>query len=194
MLNELSDQIVSFSSQSRRKIASILSESLVEKNELSNLVSKISSFSSPANYAPNIIRPLEPVQKETIFDIARDVDLRTKSQYEVSNSISLLTSSMANIFGGEISKIEKDLNYLEGYVDKYSFISGEDDLYNSSFIENFDNEINSYQNDSIALTLSDRDRSCVFWSTAFLCWSNSRFIEIFFWFINKNNTDNTGSN
>lgn len=162
MLNELSDQIVSFSSQSRRKIASILSESLVEKNELSNLVSKISSFSSPANYAPNIIRPLEPVQKETIFDIARDVDLRTKSQYEVSNSISLLTSSMANIFGGEISKIEKDLNYLEGYVDKYSFISGEDDLYNSSFIENFDNEINSYQNDSIALTLSDRDRSCVF--------------------------------
>lgn len=159
MLNQLSDQIVSFSSQSKRKIATILSESLVEKNELSNLISKITSFTSPANYAPTIIRPLEPVQKETILDIARDIDLRTKSQYEISNSISLLSSSMSNIFGGEISKIEKDLNYLEGYVDKYCFISGEDDLYNLSFIENFDNQINSYENDDIVANLSDRDRN-----------------------------------
>lgn len=159
MLTELNDQITSFSSQTRRKIASILSESLMEKNELSNLISKVSSFTSPASYSPRVIRPLEVTQKESIIDIFRDIDLRVKSQYDVSNSLSLLSSSISNVFGGELSKIEKDLNYLEAYIDKYSFISGEDDLYNSSFIENFDNNINSYENDQVIISLTDRDRS-----------------------------------
>jgi hypothetical protein len=143
MLTELNDQITSFSSQSKKKIASILSESLIEKNELSNLISKVSSFTSPASYSPRTVRPLEVTQKESIIDIFRDVDLRIKTQYDVSNSLSLLASSMSNLFGGELSKIEKDLNYLEAYMDKYSFISGEDDLYNSSFIENFDNNMST---------------------------------------------------
>jgi hypothetical protein len=158
MLTELNDQITSFSSQSKKKIASILSESLIEKNELSNLISKVSSFTSPASYSPRTVRPLEITQKESIIDIFRDVDLRIKTQYDVSNSLSLLASSMSNVFGGELSKIEKDLNYLEAYMDKYSFISGEDDLYNSSFIENFDNNMNSYENDQVIIKLSDRDR------------------------------------
>jgi hypothetical protein len=158
MLTELNDQITSFSSQSKKKIASILSESLIEKNELSNLISKVSSFTSPASYSPRTVRPLEVTQKESIIDIFRDVDLRIKTQYDVSNSLSLLASSMSNLFGGELSKIEKDLNYLEAYMDKYSFISGEDDLYNSSFIENFDNNMNSYENDQVIIKLSDRDR------------------------------------
>ena len=158
MLTELNDQITSFSSQSKKKRASILSESLIEKNELSNLISKVSSFTSPASYSPRTVRPLEITQKESIIDIFRDVDLRIKSQYDVSNSLSLLASSMSNLFGGELSKIEKDLNYLEAYMDKYSFISGEDDLYNSSFIENFDNNMNSYENDQVIIKLSDRDR------------------------------------
>ncbi|MFN9110216.1 MAG: hypothetical protein ACK5XN_09125 [Bacteroidota bacterium] len=159
MLTELNDQITSFSSQTRRKITSILSESLMEKNELSNLISKVSSFTSPASYSPRVIRPLEVTQKESIIDIFRDIDLRVKSQYDVSNSLSILSSSISNVFGGELSKIEKDLNYLEAYIDKYSFISGEDDLYNSSFIENFDNNINSYENDQVVISLTDRDRS-----------------------------------
>ncbi len=161
MLTELNDQITSFSSQSRRKIASILSDSLLEKNELSNLISKVTSFTSPASYSPKTVRPLEVTQKESIVDIFRDVDLRVKSQYDVSNSLSLLSSSMSNVFGGEISKIEKDLNYLESYIDKYSFISGEDDMYNLSFIENFDSSINSYENDEVLIKLTDRDRSWI---------------------------------
>lgn len=179
MLTELNDQITSFSSQTRRKISSILSESLMEKSELSNLISKVSSFTSPASYSPRVVRPLEVTQKESIIDIFRDIDLRVKSQYDVSNSLSLLSSSIANVFGGELSKIEKDLNYLEAYIDKYSFISGEDDLYNSSFIENFDNNINSYENDQVIISLTDRDRSkfCPIW----ICtgWSSSRIFKVF---------------
>lgn len=191
MLTELNDQITSFSSQTRRKITSILSESLMEKNELSNLISKVSSFTSPASYSPRVIRPLEVTQKESIIDIFRDIDLRVKSQYDVSNSLSLLSSSISNVFGGELSKIEKDLNYLEAYIDKYSFISGEDDLYNSSFIENFDNNINSYENDQVVISLTDRDRSkfCSIW----ICtgWSSSGISKVF-WVVS--NTINTFSN
>jgi len=191
MLTELNDQITSFSSQTRRKITSILSESLMEKNELSNLISKVSSFTSPASYSPRVIRPLEVTQKESIIDIFRDIDLRVKSQYDVSNSLSLLSSSISNVFGGELSKIEKDLNYLEAYIDKYSFISGEDDLYNSSFIENFDNNINSYENDQVVISLTDRDRSkfCPIWVCT--SWPSSGISKVF-WVVS--NTINTFSN
>lgn len=165
MLIELSDQITSFSSQSKKKIASILSESLVEKKELSNLIAKASSFTSPADYSAKVINPLTIMNKESIVDTFRDIDLRTKSQFNLSNSLSLLSSSISNIFGGELSKIEKDLNYLEGYIDKYTFVSGEDDLYNLSFIENFDSNVNSYENDTASAKLTDRDRNWVFAST-----------------------------
>lgn len=159
MLIDLNEQITSFSSQAKKKISSILSESLLEKNELSSLTSKITAFTSPAQYSPRSVTPLEVVQKETITDIFRDIDLRTKSQFDISNSLSLLGSSMSNVFSGEMAKIEKDLDYLDGYIDKYSFISGQDDLYNSSFIENFDSNINSYENDSATTRLTDRDRT-----------------------------------
>jgi hypothetical protein len=66
---------------------------------------------------------------------------------------------MSNVFGGELQKIEKDISYMDSYINNYSFISGEDDLYNSSFIENFDNEQNSYINENQNIVIPDRDGS-----------------------------------
>lgn len=152
---QLSSYVTSFSNQSRRTIKSVLSSTYLEKAELGRLVEKVSSFLSPADYAPRIISPLEPVQRNIIVDMFRDMDLRIKSQYDISNSISLLSSSMTNIFGGELQKIEKDLEYLDTYINNYSFISGEDDLYNRSFIENFDNESNSYLSQSVSQVSQD---------------------------------------
>lgn len=157
MLPELSSYITSFSAQSRRSIHSVLSESLRDKAEIGKLISNLSTFVGPADYSPRMIRQLEPMQREFIIDMFRDIDLRVKTEYDVSNSINNLSSAMTNIFGGELSKLEKDIQFLNSYVDNFSFISGEDDLYNASFIENFDNELNSILNENSEIVIPDRD-------------------------------------
>lgn len=157
MKQYLSESVNSFGTQTKKSIYSILSEVSQEKNEIGRLVEKLTSFTSAADYAPRVIRQLEPVQKEFIIDMFRDIDLRIKTQFNASNSLSILSSSMRNIFGGELEKIEKDLQYLKGYIDDWSFVSGEDDLYNSSFVENFDNESNSFLNDKASFLVPDRD-------------------------------------
>jgi hypothetical protein len=43
--------------------------------------------------------------------------------YSVSSTLSVLSSSMENIFGGEIKKLENDIAYLSNYINDYSFIS-----------------------------------------------------------------------
>ena len=159
MNQQLSDHINSFGSQSRKSIYSILSEVSSEKFEIGRLVNKLTSFTSAADYAPRIIRQLEPVQREFLIDMFRDIDLRIKTQFDISNSLSLMSAAMTNVFGSELDKLEKDLSYLDAYSNNWSFISGEEDLYNSSFIENFDNESNSYTNESISFAIPDRDGS-----------------------------------
>lgn len=159
MQTQLSDYVTSFSSQSRKAVKSVLADSSAEKSELGRLINKISSFTGPSDYSPAMIRQMQPIQRSIILDMFRDLDLRLKTQYDISQSIMLLGSSMSNVFGGELQKIEKDISYMDSYINNYSFISGEDDLYNSSFIENFDNEQNSYINENQNIVIPDRDGS-----------------------------------
>ena len=159
MQTQLSDYVTSFSSQSRKAVKSILADSSAEKSELGRLINKISSFTGPSDYSPALIRQMQPIQRSIILDMFRDLDLRVRTQYDISQSIMLLGSSMSNVFGGELQKIEKDISYMDSYINNYSFISGEDDLYNSSFIENFDNEQNSYINENQNIVIPDRDGS-----------------------------------
>lgn len=144
MLTQLSESISSFNRQSRRTVNQVLSESMVEKTEIGSLVSKIGSFSSAADYIPSFVNTLSTIQREPIIDLFRDMDLRIKSTYDISRTLSILRSSMSSIFSGEIEKLEKDISYLESYVNNWVFLSGEEDLYDHIFVENFDNDLNSH--------------------------------------------------
>lgn len=154
---ELSDHISSFSRQSKRTIQSVLSESRLEKAEIGRLINKLSTFSSASDYIPSIVTNLSTIQKEPLIDLFRDIDLRVKTNYDISRSIGMLRASMATIFSGEIEKIEKDILYLESYINNWSFLSGEDDLFNYNFVENFDNALNSNLYDTNQFTFSDRN-------------------------------------
>lgn len=157
MLMELSDHISSFSRQARRTIQSVLSESKLEKAEIGRLISKISSFSSASDYIPTLVTNMAVMQKEPLVDLFRDMDLRIKTNYDIAKSLAMLKSSMSTIFSGEIQKLEKDILYLESYINNWSFLSGEDDLYNYNFVENFDTTMNSNIYDSNQFTFSDRN-------------------------------------
>jgi len=156
MLMELSDHISSFTRQTTRTIQSVLSESKLEKIEIGRLIDKISSFAGPSDYIPSLVSNMNIMQRQPIVDLFRDMDLRIKTNYDISQSLAMLKYSMSTIFSGEIQKIEKDILYLESYINNWSFLSGEDDLYNYNFVENFNNTLNSNLFDSNQFQYPDR--------------------------------------
>lgn len=157
MLNQLSNYISSFSKQSRRTIQSVLAESKLEKAEIGNLITKIGSFASAADYIPSLVSTLSSIEKEPLIDLFRDMDLRVKTNFDISKSLGLLRSSMAALFAGEIERLEKDVAYLEGYINNWNFIAGEDDLFNANFVENFDNDTNAFWYDPAQFKIPDRN-------------------------------------
>lgn len=157
MLTQFSDHIRLFSRQARMAVSQVLEEVSADKVEIGRLVNKLSSFIGPADYSPRSVRQMEPIQREFLIDMFRDIDLRIKSEFDISNSLSAMSSAMNNVFGGELQKIENDIQYLDSYINNYSFISGEDDLYNASFIENFDSDENSFLNENSSMSIPDRN-------------------------------------
>lgn len=159
MLMQLADQISSFSRQTRLTVSSVLAETKVDKAEIGNLINKVNSFNSAADYIPSLVNPMNPILREPMIDLFRDIDLRVKTNYDISRSLSLLRESMSAVFAGEIDKLEKDILYLESYVNNWNFLSGEDDLFNSNFVENFDNDLNSSKYDLTNFSIPDRNRT-----------------------------------
>lgn len=123
MLNNLGNFISSFGSNSRKNVYSVLKDSRLEKEELSRMINKVTSFVSAGDYIPVYVSLLSEMQKAPIIDFFRDMELKIKTLYNISSTLSILASSMENIFGGEIKKIENDLAYLNSYIDNYSFLS-----------------------------------------------------------------------
>jgi len=123
MINDLGNYVMSFGGSFRKSIYSVLKQSLLEKEELGRLIEKTSSLTKASDYIPVFVSPLSEFQREVLVDLFRDLELRVKSLYTISSTLSLLASGMANIFGGEIEKIERDIEYLNSYINNYSFIS-----------------------------------------------------------------------
>lgn len=157
MIPQLNENISSFNRQSRRTVGQILTESMVEKSEIGNLINKIGSFTSAADYIPSLVNALSTIEREPMIDLFRDIDLRIKSAYDISRTLTILRSSMASIFSGEIEKLEKDVLYLESYIRNWTFLSGEEDLYDHTFVENFDNDLNSHVYADTLAKIPDRN-------------------------------------
>lgn len=94
---------------------------------------------------------------ESILEFFRDSGLRVSQFFSAASSMSNILNSMMSIFSSEIYKLEKDILFLENFIDNYQFIVGEDDLFNFNYIENFDNDINSFTSESTSIQLFDRD-------------------------------------
>jgi hypothetical protein len=79
---------------------------------------------------------------------------------------------------GRVSKLEKDISYLENFIDNYEFVSGKEDLYNYSFVENFDNDKDSSEAEGSDIPYVDRDGNMpkdMYMSGGFIDSINSKF-------------------
>jgi hypothetical protein len=157
MLKQLPDTLNTFSYNSQATIASLIREMKLDKSDLSLLVSKLSSIRLNTSYSPSAFDQFSVLNREFFIDMFRDADLRMRSYYSAVNTVSLMLNSMTDIISSEIEKVEKDLEMMSTFVDNYEFLSGKDDLYNSSYIEKFENNLNDYRSDGYVFELVDRD-------------------------------------
>lgn len=142
---------------SRSFVSTVLKNVKADKSEISSLISGIKDFQINNYYDPGLIAQLSPLNKEYFINAFRDADIRIKDYFSVANTVGLIINSMIDVFSAEIDKVEKDIEQLEDFVNNYEYISGKDDLYNSNYLEKFDNGIYDYRSDGLVFNLVDRD-------------------------------------
>lgn len=157
MLNKLPETINTYTNLSRSTVSSLIREMKVDKSDFSSLISKMSNFSAGSDFAAKRLAPLGVLNREVLVELFRDSSLRVKNFFNAANAVGLALNSMIDVLSSEISKVEKDLENLELFIDNYEFLSGKDDLYNSNYIENFDSYINNYTYDGFDFNIPDRD-------------------------------------
>lgn len=157
MNNFLPSIINTLSSGSQESINSLITEIKSSKQDVSSLISRLSSFRLNSNFSPVNFNAFDQINRQVLVDIFRDVDLRLRTYYSSVNVVSLFINSIIDVYSSEIKKIEKDINNLEYFINNYEFISGKDDLFNSNYLEKFDNFTNDYRADGYTFALTDRD-------------------------------------
>ena len=159
VLQHLPDTIQTFSNSSKKTVSSLIQNIKADKTQIANLIENIKTFDTTANYTPTLALRYSPMNLEAVIEFFRDSSLRVGQFFSASSSISNVVNSMVSIFSSEIQKIENDIKILETFIDNYQYISGEDDLFNFNYVENFNNDLNSYKEDLISIVQYDRDGS-----------------------------------
>lgn len=156
MINFLPSIIKTFSDNSQQSVGYLIKSIKADKSQVSELVKSLSNFSVGADFAPTLMRSRAIIESEFFVDIFRDVQIRFDRYFSASNSISVSLNSMIEVMSSQIAKVEKNISLLENYIDNYDFISGKDDLYNDSYIENFDDFLKSNTYDVSPVPFVDR--------------------------------------
>jgi hypothetical protein len=147
----------SLRNNSRTTVSSVLSNVKADKTKVTNLIGNLTNYQFNDNFAPPLTTSFSRISKEVFINTFREVDIRTRQNFSAVNTIGLIINSMIDIFSAEINTIEKDIDTLKKFIDNYEYISGKDDLFNSSYMEKFDNYLQDYRSDGSSFVLSDRD-------------------------------------
>lgn len=156
MINFLPSIIKTFSDNSQQSVGYLIKSIKADKAQVAELVKSLSNFSVGADFAPALMRSRAIIESEFFVDIFRDVQIRFDRYFSASNSISVSLNSMIEVMSSQVAKIEKNISLLENYIDNYDFISGKDDLYNDSYIENFNDFLKSNTYDTSPVPFVDR--------------------------------------
>jgi hypothetical protein len=151
--------ITSLKNNTRMSVYNVLKNVKSDKTQITSLISTVADFQSGNKYNPSLPQRFSILNRELVIDSFRDADLRMKQYYSVANTVGLIINSMIDIFFSEIEKVEKDLDVLQNFIDNYEYVSGKDDLYNSNYIEKFDNFLSDYRSDGASFPIYDKDGS-----------------------------------
>lgn len=156
MLNFLPDTIKTFSENSQKTVGSLIRDMRVDKAQVAELVKNLSNFSAGPTYVPTLSVSRELIRSEFFVDFFRDLEIRFSRYFDAANSINVVINSMTEVMLSQIAKAEKTISYYENYINNYEFISGKDDLYNFSYVENFDSNLRSNEYEVEKVSYIDR--------------------------------------
>lgn len=151
--------ISSLKTNTRMSVSSVLKNIKVDKTQINSLIANVADFQTGNKYIPSLTPKFSVLNKELVIDNFRDADLRIRQYYSIANRIGLIINSMIDVFFSEIEKVEKDIEILNNFISNYEYISGKDDLYNSNYIEKFDNFLSDYRSDGLKMQITDKDGS-----------------------------------
>jgi len=157
MRSSLPSYVQTYSFGSRKAVSDLIVLAKNDARSAANIAQSLQGLSSLNQYNGLSISPYSLASFEAFLDFFRDINLKTISYYDAMNGVSTAINSYVSVLNSELAKIEKDVNQLQIFIDNYSFISGEDDLYNGSFVETFSDDSNSYLTESFQNKQYDRD-------------------------------------
>lgn len=149
--------VTSLKNNSRTTVSSVLKNVKVDKTQVASLVNNIANYQSNNNFVPTLTTPFSSINRELFVNTFREINIRIRQNFSAVNTVGLVINSMIDIFSAEIDTIEKDIETLKKFIDNYEYMAGKDDLYNSTYIEKFDNSLQDYRSDGSSFVLSDRD-------------------------------------
>ena len=159
MKNKLPSYIDSYSFGSRKIYSDLIIEAKRDKRNISDIAKKLVNSSALNRYVGIGVQPYTNGSVDTFIDFFRNMNIETVNYFDSMNLIGSTLNSMIDVLGSEVAKLEKNIKELEIYVDNFSFISGEDDLFNGSFVETFTDDSNLFKNDNYFERYKDRDGS-----------------------------------
>lgn len=159
MKNKLPSYIDSYSFGSKKIYSDLIIEAKKDKRNISDIAKKLVNSSALNRYVGIGVQPYANGDVDTFIDFFRNMNIETVNYFDSMNLIGSTLNSMIDVLGSEVAKLEKNIKELEIYVDNFSFISGEDDLFNGSFVETFSDDSNLFKNDNYFERYKDRDGS-----------------------------------
>ena len=157
MKSSLPAYVQTYSFGSRKAVSDLIVLAKNNSRSAASIAQSLEGLSSINQYNGLSIAPYALASFEAFLDFFRDINLKTIAYYDAMNQISTAISSYSSILNSEIAKLEKDINQLQIFIDNYSFLSGEDDLYNGSFVETFSDDSNSYLTENFQNKQYDKD-------------------------------------
>lgn len=157
MTTSIPPYIRSYTFGSRKAASDLMLMAQKEKRNLAFLSQNMSALNNISPFSDSNVASLQIGSVNNFVDFFRDFGIKTREFYAALNVIDSTLVTASTILYSEIMSLEKSIRDMQKYVDNYSFISGEDDLFNGSFVETFSDSMNIYLNDPIKLNPIDRD-------------------------------------
>lgn len=137
----VSDYITTLSKQRQERISDVLEEARIGKEQLNAVAKRLEE--SFGEYVPLILSKEianKTIDSEGMAGNMRDVALRLRDLFALSNLISLLLDSNAAVLEADIKNIEDELIALEKQAYNFSFLMADNQTYNYAHLEAFSDE------------------------------------------------------
>lgn len=149
----LNDFIDSLSKRQQSRVAYLLEEAKLGKEDLPQIAERLSELDDFVPLFVNTVRQYDLIKSQGFFTNLRDSESRVAEIYEVSNLVSLLIDSHQQVLLSEAKALEDELIALDKEAQNYSFLLSDNGAFDFAYLETFSDNLGR---DDLVTSISDR--------------------------------------